>query len=146
MGRGRIIDQIYKKKIRANLIDPLFLVNHPVAVSPLAKRNERDSNLTERFQPIICGEEVGNGFSELNDPLDQRKRFEEQMKLREKGDKEAQMLDEGFLEALEYGMPPTAGFGVGIDRLFMMFTNMQNIREVVFFPTMRPKETKEKRQ
>lgn len=137
-GIGRIIDQLYKKYVRPEIIQPCFLVNHPVVISPLAKKHEDKPELTQRFQILIAGSEMGNGFSELNDPLDQRQRFETQMKLREAGDDEAQMLDENFLDALEIGMPPTSGFGLGIDRLFMALTNNENIREVVLFPNMKP--------
>jgi lysyl-tRNA synthetase class 2 len=120
------------------LIQPQFVVDIPVEFSPLAKRKDEDPRLTERFLVLVNGAEVGNGFSELNDPLDQRSRFEEQEALRIKGDAEAQRLDEDFLRALEYGMPPTAGFGVGIDRLFAIITGVDSIRDTVFFPTMRP--------
>lgn len=142
-GYGRLVDQVYKKMIRPQLIQPCFLVNHPVEISPLAKRSEVDPSIVQRHQVLIMGAEVGNGFAELNDPLDQRERFEAQMKLREAGDKEAQMIDEDFLNALEHGMPPTAGFGVGIDRLFMILSNQDSIRDVVFFPMMRPQSIKE---
>lgn len=138
-GRGRIIDQIYKKVVRPALVQPCFLMNHPLDVSPLAKKMTGDSERVERMQVLIAGAEVGNGFSELNDPLDQRERFMKQEALRQAGDKEAQMIDEDFLEALELGMPPTAGFGVGIDRLFMILTDQPSIRDTVFFPMMRPK-------
>jgi lysyl-tRNA synthetase class 2 len=138
LGRGRLIDLIYKRSIRPKLIRPQFLVNHPVDVSPLAKRDPSDPTRVQRLQVLMAGSEVGNGFAELNDPLDQRARFEEQQRLREAGDREAQMLDEEFLEALEYGMPPTAGFGVGIDRWFMFLTNSPTIRDVVAFPLTRP--------
>ncbi|MBI4127557.1 MAG: lysine--tRNA ligase [Parcubacteria group bacterium] len=139
VGKGKLIDTLYKRTVRPNLAGPLFLVNHPVEISPLAKRHPGAPSLTERFQVLIAASEVGNGFSELNDPLDQRARFEAQERLRARGDPEAQRLDEDFLEALEYGMPPTAGFGVGIDRLFMFFTNAESIREVILFPTLRPR-------
>lgn len=115
------------------------MINHPVEISPLSKRHEDDPRIVERHQVIIEGAEVGNGFSELNDPIDQRNRFEDQLKLREAGDKEAYMLDEDFLTAIDHGMPPTAGFGVGIDRLFMIITEQESIRDIVFFPTMKPK-------
>ena len=136
-GKGRLIDGIYKKAIRPNLIEPCFLINPPVEVEPLAKRMEGDSTRVERFQVVACGTELGKGFSELNDPIDQRKRFEEQMKLRETGDKEAQRLDEDFLEALEYGMPPAAGFGMS-ERLFAVLMD-KPVRETVVFPLMRQK-------
>ncbi len=137
-GTGRIIDQVYKRLVRPNIKGPAFLIHHPVLISPLAKRKENEPQKTERFQILINGSEIGNGFSELNDPLDQRARFYEQARLREMGDKEAQMIDEDFINALEYGMPPTAGFGVGIDRLFMMVATagLSSIRETVFFPMM----------
>lgn len=135
-GRGRLIDLIYKKIVRSHLIQPCFLVNPPIDVEPLAKRLENDSNRVARFQVIAAGTELGKGFSELNDPIDQRKRFEEQMLLREKGDKEAQMIDEDFLEALEYGMPPAAGFGMS-ERLFAILMD-KSVRETVFFPLMKP--------
>jgi lysyl-tRNA synthetase class 2 len=138
LGRGRLIDLIYKRSIRPTLIRPQFLVGHPVDVSPLAKRRPDDPSRVQRLQVLTAGSEVGNGFAELNDPLDQRARFEEQQRLREAGDAEAQMLDEDFLEAIEYGMPPTAGFGVSIERWFMYLTNRQTIRETVSFPMTRP--------
>lgn len=135
---GRVTDLLYKKTVRPKLIQPCFLVDHPVAVSPLAKRKPSEPTQTERFQILALGSELGNGFSELNDPLDQRERFEQQMKLRAAGDKEAAMLDEDYLQALEQGLPPTAGFGVGVDRLFMVLSGAKSIRDVVFFPTMKP--------
>jgi len=137
-GKGRLIDLIFKKLARPKLIQPCFLIDPPVEVEPLAKRHRKDPRQVERFQVMACGTELGKGFSELNDPLDQRERFEEQMKLREAGDKEAQMLDEDFLEALEYGMPPTAGFGVS-ERLFAVLMD-KPIRETVFFPLMKSKK------
>ncbi|MCH7699215.1 MAG: lysine--tRNA ligase [Chloroflexi bacterium] len=140
IGRGRLIDMIYKKEIRPTLIRPQFLVGHPVDISPLAKREADDPSRVQRLQVLMAGSEVGNGFAELNDPLDQRERFEEQQRLREGGDKEAHMFDEEFLEALEYGMPPTAGFGVSIERFFMYLTNSPSIRDVVAFPLTRPLE------
>ena len=139
-GRGRLIDQLYKKLVRPKLIQPSFLINQPLDISPLAKKKDDDKSKVQRMQVLIAGSEIGNGFSELNDPIDQRERFEAQDKLRAEGDDEAQMMDEDFVESLEYGMPPTAGFGVGIDRLFMILTNQESIRDVVFFPTMRPKK------
>ncbi|MCK5122897.1 MAG: lysine--tRNA ligase [Candidatus Pacebacteria bacterium] len=142
VGRGRLIDQLYKKLVRPKLVQPAFLINHPLDISPLAKKKDNSENKVQRFQILIAGSEVGNGFSELNDPIDQKERFDAQAKLRTAGDKEAQMTDEDFIEALEYGMPPTAGFGVGIDRLFMILANQENIRDTVFFPMMRPKKTR----
>lgn len=140
LGRGRLMDQLYKKTVRPNLIQPQFVVDVPVEFSPLAKRKASDPRLTERLLVLIDGAEVGNGFSELNDPIDQRSRFEEQEGLRQAGDAEAQRLDEDFLRALEYGMPPTAGFGVGIDRWLAILLDVDSIRETVFFPTMRPEK------
>lgn len=137
MGRGRLIDLIFKKTVRPTLIQPCFLIDPPVDIEPLAKRHRRDSRRVERFQILAGGTELGKGFTELNDPLDQRERFESQMKLREAGDNEAQMMDEGFVEALEYGMPPTAGFGIS-ERLFAVIMD-KPVREAVFFPLMRPK-------
>ena len=138
LGRGRLMDQLYKKTVRPNLIQPQFVIDVPVEFSPLAKRKPSDPRLTERILVLIDGAEIGNGFSELNDPIDQRSRFEEQEKLRLAGDAEAQRMDEDFLRALEYGMPPTAGFGVGIDRWLAILLDVDSIRETVFFPTMRP--------
>jgi lysyl-tRNA synthetase class 2 len=136
-GKGRMIDTIYKKTVRKKLIQPCFLVGHPIDVSPLAKRDAKFPNKALRFQPVACTSELGNGFAELNDPLDQRARFEEQMKLRESGDTEAQQLDEDFLEALEYGMPPACGFGMS-ERFFAILMN-RSVRETVIFPSMREK-------
>ena len=138
VGIGRLIDLIYKKTVRPYLIEPCFLVNPPAVIEPLAKRRAENPKVVERFQIVAAGTELGKGFSELNDPQDQRARFEEQMKLREAGDAEAQHLDEDFLEALEYGMPPAAGFGVA-ERLFAVLMD-KPIRETVFFPLMRPKQ------
>ena len=137
-GKGRLIDLIYKKTVRPSLIEPCFLINPPVEIEPLAKRHPENPAVVERFQIVACGTELGKGFSELNDPDDQRARFEEQMKLRAAGDAEAQRLDEDFLEALQYGMPPAGGFGVS-ERLFAVLMD-RPIRETVFFPLMRPKK------
>ena len=137
-GRGRLIDLIYKRKIRSatdEFVQPCFLINHPVDVSPLSKRNPKNPKLVERIQVMACSSELGNGWSELNDPLDQRSRFEEQMKLREKGDNEAQMIDDDYLEAMEYGMPPIAGFGFS-ERNFSVLMD-KSIRETVIFPPMK---------
>jgi len=138
LGKGRLIDLIYKKSVRPKLIEPCFLINPPVEIEPLAKRMEGDKNRVERFQVMAYGTELGKGFSELNNPIDQRGRFEDQMKLREAGDKEAQMIDESFLEALEYGMPPAGGFGMS-ERVFSVLAGLP-IRETVFFPLMREGE------
>lgn len=135
-GQGRIIDAVYKRLVRPSIKGPVFLIHHPAIMSPLAKRKEDEPYKTGRFQVLINGSEIGNGFSELNDPIEQRNRFKDQMKWCAAGDKEAQMIDEDFITALEYGMPPTAGFGVGIDRLFMAAAGLKSIRETVFFPMM----------
>jgi len=138
MGVGKIIDEIFGELVEPKLIQPTFIMDYPVEMSPLAKKHRNNPKLVERFEPIIGGKEVANAFSELNDPLDQRARFEDQMKLKERGDQEAQELDEDYLRALEIGMPPTAGLGIGIDRMIMLFTGQANIRDVLFFPQMRP--------
>ena len=137
LGKGRLIDLIYKKTVRPKLIQPCFLVGTPIEVSPLAKKSAKNPKIVDRVQVLACGTELGNGWSELNDPLDQRERFMEQMKLRESGDKEAQFLDEDYLEAMEYGMPPAAGFGVS-ERFFAVLMD-KPIRETVFFPLMKRK-------
>jgi lysyl-tRNA synthetase class 2 len=138
MGYGKLVDEIFSECVEPKLIQPTFIMDYPIEMSPLAKKHRQNPRLVERFEPIIGGKEVGNAFSELNDPVDQRERFMEQMKLRERGDDEAQVLDEDFLRALEYGMPPTAGLGIGIDRLTILLTNSNSIRDVIFFPQMRP--------
>lgn len=137
LGEGRLIDLIYKKTVRPKLVQPCFLVNTPIVVSPLSKRKADNPKIAERFQIVACGTELGNGYSELNDPLDQRARFEEQMKMKEAGDAEAMSLDEDFLKALEQGMPPTTGFGMS-ERVFAILMD-KPVRETVFFPLMRPK-------
>lgn len=139
--RGRVIDAILKKSVLPKLTQPIFLTDYPVELSPLAKRKGEDPDLTERFQGFIGGLEVANAFSELNDPLDQRKRFEMQRRRREAGDQEAHLPDWDFVRALEYGMPPTGGLGIGIDRLVMLLCNQPSIREVILFPQMRPTNT-----
>lgn len=143
LGRGRLFDYLYKKTIRPKLIQPQFLINHPVEVEPLAKRTPKDSGKVERMQILAMGSELGKGFSELNDPIDQNNRFKEQMELRKKGDEEAQMMDKDFVEALEYGMPPAAGFAYS-ERLFAMLVD-KPIREMVFFPTMKPEKKRSKK-
>ena len=135
---GNALYEVFDQKVEAQLIQPTFITMHPVDVSPLAKRSPEDPRLTERFELFICHSEMGNAFSELNDPIDQRQRFQKQVELRAKGDDEAGMMDEDFLTALEYGMPPTGGLGIGIDRCVMMLTNSDSIRESILFPTMKP--------
>ena len=139
---GNALYECFDQKVEEKLIQPTFITMHPVDVSPLAKRSPSDPRLTERFELFICHSEMGNAFSELNDPIDQRQRFQKQVELRDKGDEEAGMMDEDFLTALEYGMPPTGGLGIGIDRCVMLLTNSDSIREVILFPTMKPEGLK----
>ena len=138
MGKGKLIDEIFGEKCEPFLIQPTFITDYPVEMSPLAKKHREKEGLVERFEAICNGKEICNAFSELNDPIDQRERFEEQIKLGKRGDEEAMVLDEDFLRALEYGMPPTAGLGIGIDRLSMIMMNQPSIQEVLFFPQMKP--------
>lgn len=140
MGKGKLIDEIFGEKCEPHLIQPTFITDYPVEMSPLAKKHRSIDGLAERFEAICNGKEICNAFSELNDPIDQRERFQEQLELGKRGDEEAMMLDEDFLRALEYGMPPTAGLGVGIDRLAMIMTNSKSIQEVIFFPQMKPEK------
>lgn len=140
MGKGKLIDEIFGEKCEGNFIQPTFITDYPIEMSPLTKKHRDKEGLTERFELIVCGKEIANSYSELNDPIDQRERFEEQMRLSEKGDDEAMFIDQDFLRALEYGMPPTAGLGIGMDRLIMFLTNNASIQEVLFFPQMRPEK------
>lgn len=139
-GVGTIIDEIFSTRVGHNLVQPTFITDYPVEMSPLAKRHRSEAGLVERFEAICNGQEICNAFSELNDPIDQRERFEEQMRARARGEEEIQPLDEDFLRALEYGMPPTAGLGMGIDRLTMLLTGTESIRDVIFFPAMKPEQ------
>jgi lysyl-tRNA synthetase class 2 len=138
MGKGKIIDEIFGEKCEGNLIQPTFITDYPVEMSPLAKKHATKPGLVERFEAICNKKEICNAFSELNDPIDQRQRFEAQLELGKRGDEEAMMLDEDFLRSLEYGMPPTAGLGIGMDRLAMIMTNQPSIQDVLFFPQMKP--------
>jgi lysyl-tRNA synthetase class 2 len=141
MGKGKLIDEIFGAKCEGNYIQPTFITDYPKEMSPLCKAHRDNPELTERFELMVCGKEVANAYSELNDPIDQRERFEHQLKLSEKGDDEAtEFIDEDFLRALEYGMPPTSGLGIGMDRLMMFLTNNSSIQEVLFFPQMRPEK------
>jgi lysyl-tRNA synthetase, class II len=146
MGKGKLVDEIFGAKCEGNFIEPTFITDYPVELSPLTKKHRSKEGLVERFELMINGKEVANAYSELNDPIDQRERFEEQVKLMERGDDEAMFIDHDFLRALEYGMPPTAGIGIGIDRLAMLLTNQHSIQDVLFFPQMRPERSGEAEQ
>ncbi|MBR3752858.1 MAG: lysine--tRNA ligase, partial [Ruminiclostridium sp.] len=135
---GHALYECFDQKIEEKLIQPTFITMHPVDVSPLAKKSPKDHRLTERFELFICRSEMGNAFSELNDPIDQKERFQKQVEMRDKGDEEAGMMDEDYINALEYGLPPTGGLGIGIDRCAMLLTGADSIRDVILFPTMKP--------
>jgi len=137
---GDLLFECFDKRVEDKLIQPVFIIDHPVEVSPLAKKKASDPRLTERFELFVCRNELGNAFSELNDPIDQKQRFQRQAELRKAGDQEAGMMDDDYINALEYGMPPTGGLGIGIDRCVMMLTNNSSIRDVLLFPTMKPVE------
>lgn len=144
MGKGKLIDEIFGEKCEGNYIQPTFITDYPIEMSPLTKRHRENPQLTERFELMVNGKELANSYSELNDPIDQRERFEEQLRLSEKGDDEAMFIDQDFLRALEYGMPPTGGIGIGMDRLVMLMTGQTTIQEVLLFPQMRPEKTQKK--
>ncbi|SFG77435.1 lysine--tRNA ligase [Pedobacter insulae] len=142
MGRGKLVDEIFSDKVEANLIQPTFITDYPIEMTPLAKKHRSVAGLVERFEIFVNGKEIGNAYSELNDPIDQKERFEDQLKLADRGDAEAMAMDDDFVRALEYGMPPTSGLGFGIDRIVMLMTNQSTIQEVLFFPQMRAEKKK----
>ena len=144
MGKGKLIDEIFGEFCEGTYVQPTFITDYPVEMSPLTKKHRSNPNLTERFELMVNGKELANAYSELNDPLDQEERFQDQLRLSEKGDDEAMFIDQDFLRALEYGMPPTAGIGIGIDRLVMFMTNQSTIQEVLLFPQMRPEKTQKR--
>jgi len=143
MGKGKLVDEIFGGKCEKHYIQPTFIIDYPVEMSPLTKVHRDKPGLVERFELIINGKEIANAYSELNDPIDQRERFEEQLALMQRGDDEAMFIDYDFLRALEYGMPPTAGIGIGIERLAMLLTGQTSIQDVLLFPQMRPEKTQE---
>lgn len=145
MGKGKLIDEIFGEKCEHHYVQPTFITDYPVEMSPLTKKHRSKDGLVERFELMICGKEIANAYSELNDPLEQRERFEEQMRLADRGDDEAMMIDQDFLRALEYGMPPTSGMGIGMDRLAMMLTDQHSIQDILFFPQMKPEKKTEKK-
>jgi lysyl-tRNA synthetase class 2 len=144
MGKGKMIDEIFGEKCERNYIQPTFIIDYPIEMSPLCKRHRHNPELTERFELMVNGKELANAYSELNDPIDQLERFQDQLKLSEKGDDEAMFIDMDFVRSLEYGMPPTSGMGIGMDRLTMLLTGKQAIQEVLFFPQMRPEKTQKR--
>ena len=140
MGKGKVIDAIFGDKCEKHFVQPTFITDYPVEMSPLCKKHRDDERLTERFELFINGTEIANAYSELNDPIDQKERFEDQLGLQKKGDDEAMFIDKDFVRSLEYGMPPTSGMGIGMDRLVMLLTGNTSIQEVIFFPQMRPEK------
>jgi lysyl-tRNA synthetase class 2 len=140
MGKGKLIDEIFGEKVEEHLIQPTYITDYPIEMTPLAKKHRDKAGLVERFELFVNGKEIANAYTELNDPIDQRERFEDQLKLAARGDDEAMAMDEDFLRSLEYGMPPTSGLGIGIDRLCMLLTNNSTIQEVLFFPQMKPEK------
>ena len=146
MGKGKLIDAIFGDYCEDKLIQPTFIIDYPVEMSPLTKRHRNNPELTERFELFVCGKELANAYSELNDPIDQLERFVEQARLKSKGDDEAMYIDMDFVRALEYGMPPTSGLGMGIDRLTMFMTGQTTIQDVLFFPQMKPEKTLRKEE
>jgi lysyl-tRNA synthetase class 2 len=146
MGKGKLIDEIFGAKCEKSYVQPTFIIDYPVEMSPLTKKHREKQGLVERFELMINGKEIANAYTELNDPIDQRERFEDQVKLMERGDDEAMFIDYDFLRALEYGMPPTSGIGIGIDRLCMLLTNQVSIQDVLLFPQMRPEQGFEQKE
>ena len=140
LGYGNLVDQLYKKVARPHLVNPIFLIEHPISLSPLARANDENKEITDRFQLVINGAEIINAYSELVDPQEQEKRLEEQARLKAGGDEEAMPMDKDYISAMEYGMPPISGWGMGIDRLVQLLTSSENIKDVILFPLMRPKD------